>query len=395
MQDSATLDSITRMLAQHRSVTSTLAAHGSVMQEMMGSSVADALAQHRSAMQGMMGSSVPDALAQHRSVMQGMMGSSVPDALAQHRSVMQGMMGSPVADALAQHRSLMQEVARSSIAETLAQYRSVSAEMLASSVVHNLFEHRTLIQEAMLTFRVADVFGDSKSSITDAVKASIGKGLWPDQLLRNLQSVSAREFADTLEEPQNSKVMTTWSEAAATTLGLSPPIAEMLGDLVDEEFSSARAVVEKFDSVSLETVALFDVLLALLARLGDLGRHPKVQAFVIQLLIASIPALGVGIWQSRGSDKQHAEEIAILKEIADDKGEDSKEIHHIRAVVVRPKAHLRATATSKSRSLGILHAGDEILILGRSNGWLLVRAGVTGGEIQTGWVYGQLVKAIV
>jgi hypothetical protein len=57
-------------------------------------------------------------------------------------------------------------------------------------------------------------------------------------------------------------------------------------------------------------------------------------------------------------------------------------------------AHLRAEPTTTSVSLGKLAVGDEVLILDRAGDWLHVKAGLIGGEVQYGWIYAYLTKAI-
>lgn len=357
------------------------------------------LAEHRSAMEKLMSSSVTESakrLDAKQFLVEKMIASSPAESfkrIAGQQSVIDTMMSPSITESFKQlsTRSLIEKMIGSSLQESATRRESLVQRIVGRSLLENVLRQGSAMDETMRFLRVVQ----TRSATEGRVDAARVEGLHPLEVLEALDRLNGQSLVDALTGAHGVSSLSDFREAASATLGLSHPAAGMLTGLVGEELSSTGAVVEQLNPLVLSSIALFDVLLALLARLGELGRNPKVQALVIQLLVASVPAAVIAVWQSHGSDKQHTEEMVILEKIVDELADKTEPAAAVRAVVVRPKAQLRSKATTKSTSLGVLEAGDELLILGRSNGWLLVRAGVTGGEIRTGWVYGKFVKALI
>jgi hypothetical protein len=104
------------------------------------------------------------------------------------------------------------------------------------------------------------------------------------------------------------------------------------------------------------------------------------------------------IAEERQQTAEERRQTAVLQQIHDhlavnDYGRGNS-LPEVRAIVTR-NVHLRAEPSSRARSFGVLTPGDQVLILGRDKGWLQVSAGLPGGQVQVGWVYAPLVKAVV
>lgn len=206
------------------------------------------------------------------------------------------------------------------------------------------------------------------------------------QVFRGLDQVPAIALPQLLQEPEWLQALHSAAVSAAS-MAFPDALADDFVDLVEREFAAVSMEVTA-DAGVLEGTTVLDVTVILLRRLGDLGRHPQVQQLIFAIVAAIIAEIVGAEWQMYRTRSAPGTTVAVVDE------REQPELPRLRGKASR-RAHVREHPDRTSRSFGVLAPGDELLILGRDGDWLRVMVGLPGGEIQVGWVYAQLVKALV
>jgi addiction module HigA family antidote len=208
------------------------------------------------------------------------------------------------------------------------------------------------------------------------------------EILRSLDQVPAIALPPLLREPEWLQALHSAAAAVfADTIGFPDALADDFAGLVEREFAAASVEVTA-NVGTLEAATVLEFALTLLRRLDDLGRHPLVQQLII-VILAAIVAEIVGVeWQVYRTPRALQTTMPVV-----DEGKQPP-LPQIRGDV-SSRAHVREHPDRTSGSFGVLAPGDEVLILGREGDWLRVMVGLPGDELQVGWVYARLVKALI